>query len=786
MSGPLDAFISVFENAYKTSPARAISLRELANEIRSVKYAQQINRIRDAKNDEERGTLKRLLPAVTLSGVFAPDGKRGDSKPITHSGIVQIDLDDVENPTALRDRLDADPHVLFAPLSASGTGFKVWFCVPADNGTHERAFRAACDYMTKTHGVTPDTAVKNAKALCFVSYDPDAKINENAVPLPLPDEHPEPAAVTGLARGYSTDEALRAFSYLPDTRPEYGPWMTYMTALRDAIGRERAIVELKKKWPEDEASEYEEKIDEYSRVHAGTLFYHARAHGYVDEKPHVIVPSGDVQVRETALNLARILGPKRELFKRSGTVVELNHTANGPELSHINEHHLVTRVERHCMLFAYRAGKDGAAVLKPTKLNPSDAKAILLSREFLDGLPPIALVSNSAIFTHTGEVLGPGYHTALGGVLVTSQGEPETVSEDEAAASLLALLDDFHFATDADRSRALASMLTPALKMGGHISGPIPLDVAEADQSQSGKTYRQKLDRAIYGEQAYLIAQRRGGVGSIDESISAAAISGKPFIAFDNFRGKLDSQILEAAMTWGKPVSVRVPHRGEVSVDMSKVRWQLSSNGVETTPDLANRSVMVRIKKQAAGYVFKTYPEGDLLSHVEARQPYYLGCVFALLRSWLARGRPRTKGVEHDFREWAAVLDWFVQTIFCAAPLMEGHRTAQQRVSNPALTWLRKVCVEVNSDELDRVREYRATDLLELCSRIGLEVPGAKSDDSSMGPTAIGRLMGRLFADKPSQVVEIDQYRVKRRSEEEYDDVQRKTKIAHFYSFSTH
>jgi hypothetical protein len=70
--------------------------------------------------------------------------------------------------------------------------------------------------------------------------------------------------------------------------------------------------------------------------------------------------------------------------------------------------------------------------------------------------------------------------------------------------------------------------------MGGLLGGYAPLDIAEATAPQSGKGYRQKLTHAVYGERAYTVARRQGGVGSIDESLGMALFSGKPFILIDN------------------------------------------------------------------------------------------------------------------------------------------------------------------------------------------------------------------------------------------------------------
>src|SRR5262249_7028655 len=150
---------------------------------------------------------------------------------------------------------------------------------------------------------------------------------------------------------------------------------------------------------------------------------------------------------------------------------------------------------------------------------------------------------------------------------------------------------------------------------------------------------------------------------SLDESLSAALLSGRPFIALDNLRGRLDSKFLEAIVTWPGQVPVRVPHRGETLVDTRGVTFQLSSNGLDATRDAINRASIVRIRKKPKSHSFRSWPEGGLLAHVVARAPYYLGCVFAVVREWVQAGEPQLQpdgSGFHDFREWAGVLNWIV------------------------------------------------------------------------------------------------------------------------------
>jgi hypothetical protein len=298
----------------------------------------------------------------------------------------------------------------------------------------------------------------------------------------------------------------------------------------------------------------------------------------------------------------------------------------------------------------------------------------------------------------------------------------------------------------------------------GFIKGRVPADVAEADQSQSGKTYRQKVLAAIYNEKVSLVTSREGGVGSVDESLNQQLIAGRPFIQFDNFRGRFDSPHLEAFLTAEGSFPCRVPHRGEVTVPPENYFLFLTSNGVNTTRDLANRSNIIRIRKKPSGFAFRKFPEGDLLAHVRARQAYYLGCVFAVIRHWHAEEQPRTDETRHDFREWVQVADWIVQNVFGLGPVMEGHQEAQERVSNPALVWLRSLALAIDETR-DLNREFTATEIHSLCENADITIPGLRDGtDEDKAKRVVGTVMAKLFRD--SDTLHLDGYQVVR--EERY------------------
>lgn len=437
------------------------------------------------------------------------------------------------------------------------------------------------------------------------------------------------------------------------------------------------------------------------------------------------------------------------MFVRSGLVVEMATLPGGRrQLEIVTSSAFRSRIEKYGDVFAWRFSERHGLVLKPTVCLDETAQALLDSEETRSLLPPIANVVDCPVLAEVdGELrtLRAGYNPQNGGVFVTGGAEPPDVPLCEAVNELKGILSEFDFQTPSDRSRAIAALLTPALRLGGHIRGHVPVDVSEADQSQTGKTFRHRLVAAIYNEVPDLIAARKGGVGSVDESFSRALITGKPFIQLDNFRGKLESQLVEAFLTATGVFLARVPHRGEVPVDPTKVLMQMTSNGVQTTRDFANRACVTRIRKRA-GHVFRVFPEGNLLAHIQANQARYLGCVFSVVREWHRRGKPVTDTTEHDFREWARALDWIVQNLFQAAPLLEGHALAQNRVSDVALSFARDVALAVRrTGRLGQT--LAASQIADLCDEFGIEIPGLHPSNEGKAHMRIGKLLGRLFAE---------------------------------------
>ena len=483
--------------------------------------------------------------------------------------------------------------------------------------------------------------------------------------------------------------------------------------------------------------------------------------------PILVLPGGEMTITDSAIKLFQLIAPSKQMFIRGGAVVNLVHRDDGTlALAVLRPSAARSAFEKFARLMAWRQGEHNQQVLKPTNCPQETAEALLLSQEALTMLPRVhGLINCPVIREVDGQpvVAGPGYDEETR-LLITGGQIPPAVPLSEAVPALLALLADFEFQTPGDLARAIASMITPALKAGNFLRGRVPADVAEADQSQSGKTYRQKIIAALYKERVSLVTNRQGGVGSVDESMDQALVAGRPFIQFDNFRGRFDSSHLEAFLTAEGSFECRVPHRGSVTVPPEHYFMFLTSNGVDTTRDFANRSNIIRIRKKPPGYAFQKFPEGDLLAMVRSQQAYYLGCIFAVIRTWHAHGKLTTQETRHDNREWVQLVDWIAQHILGTAPVMEGHQQAQERVSNPFLVWLRRVLLVIaEQDSLNR--PLIASEIASLCEESAIPPPGLRTGtDRDRAAKAIGSIMAKLFRD--SETLELDGFTVTR--EEQY------------------
>jgi hypothetical protein len=145
------------------------------------------------------------------------------------------------------------------------------------------------------------------------------------------------------------------------------------------------------------------------------------------------------------------------------------------------------------------------------------------------------------------------------------------------------------------------------------------------------------------------------------------------------------------------------------------------------TGDLGRRSYITRIKKKAGERWEK---DGKLLEqYVPEHWEFYLGCIFAVIREWLARGKPVDTTASLRFLQWERVLDYIVPHIVGAGLPRPTEELVekQEQMSEPAHDFgsaLWAVVMEGEENDADLPTAYTALALWKIAEANDLEVPG--------------------------------------------------------------
>lgn len=489
-----------------------------------------------------------------------------------------------------------------------------------------------------------------------------------------------------------------------------------------------------------------------------------------ENKPQVVLPGGSTTITATAQAIAEAVAPAARVFSRGGTVWQLREDEHGIcELDQVKPAKARSLFEDYCRFVTTKKDKAGNISYQPAVMSETLARAILESEAFLcrifeiKGMSnvPFPVVGDDRVFRLAGRGYDKETKTLVAGIS-DSIGSDFPVSE--AVSLLKTLYVDFNFMTESDEARCIANLMTPAFRRAGLVGDRVPIEVSEADKSQSGKTLLQQVKAAVYADTPSYVTERRNGVGSTDENFSTALLSGRPFVLLDNFRGKLNLTSLESFLTAASNFECR-GFRKNGSVNPENYFLGLTSNGAEMTTDLANRSCIVRIQKRPSGYEFRDYGDLEFVDFVKSNHAVFLSAVYSILKHWNEEGRPKTDESRHSFYPWARSMDWIVQNYFGLPPLLDGHEDAQERTANPHLTFLRQLVIKLAQQEDFETRRYRASELAEACEE-ELSIPGLarnQETDHDARNMAVGKIMKTVL--KEQDEIELDEVVIRRAKE---------------------
>jgi hypothetical protein len=159
------------------TPADTITIFNAYVFIRDIRFLKNVNELK-AIEDKSAAQIykKNHFDYVTFSGTFST---RKDSNLIKHSGLITIDLDDLDNPQAIKKLLLEDGFLETALLffSPSGNGIKWIVEIDLTKYSHATYFDAISNYLMTAYRLKVDPSGKDVSRACFVPHDKECFIN---------------------------------------------------------------------------------------------------------------------------------------------------------------------------------------------------------------------------------------------------------------------------------------------------------------------------------------------------------------------------------------------------------------------------------------------------------------------------------------------------------------------------------------------------------------------------------------------------------------------------------
>lgn len=178
--------VSIFKNFNEV--VENAKIIEVLNDIKTGKYINVITYLRKSLAEskmEAYERAKKSLPAFTPSASFK--GGRKLEFVTAYTQIVVLDIDKLtkEQLTNAKALAQETPYTYSAFISPSGNGLKIFVKVNSAQENHKEAFIALQKFYEEFLGLPIDKSGKDITRLCFVSYDTDLYLNENATVYPV-------------------------------------------------------------------------------------------------------------------------------------------------------------------------------------------------------------------------------------------------------------------------------------------------------------------------------------------------------------------------------------------------------------------------------------------------------------------------------------------------------------------------------------------------------------------------------------------------------------------------
>lgn len=473
--------------------------------------------------------------------------------------------------------------------------------------------------------------------------------------------------------------------------------------------------------------------------------------------PKVRLPGNGHRIGQTAEDLGRALRDQ-DLFERDGIVLMVNRRGRLAVMTSEKFHSWIED-----FVAPYKLGEHGE---EAASMSDKCAAGVLASEQFIRELRPIRRVANVRlpVLRKDGslELLPEGYDMETQ-VLTRSEMELEDdMCLEKAREIFQQWMVDFPWPiNEAEAARcksvALAAMFAPFLDLMLAPKEPRPAFIFSANSEGAGKTLLCRLAVCpVFGPMRITAPPEGSDSDELTKALNAAAISGEPYLVFDNWRGEIKSSSLEAFITanvWGGRV---LGQSRNFEVEKSCLIY-VTANTARVNADMRRRCLQLSLHVQEAKIEERKYSRAISEEDILSARPQLLGALYAFVKHWDERGRPPGTVNHSSFPRWSAQVGGIVELVMgvhpCTAPAVSADDT---------LADMEKLVGAVMVDGERPTLEFKPAEMMAQSRELGLfawVLDEEPSDDdrqirrerSSFGKI-LARFDGRTFGQKRLEI----------------------------------
>ena len=312
--------------------------------------------------------------------------------------------------------------------------------------------------------------------------------------------------------------------------------------------------------------------------------------------------------------------------------------------------------------------KTGIVEFEYKSISNSLANVMLESYILQDSLPLIERIFTVPIpIIYEGKLTFPkiGYDERFNSW--TLQSAPEISNPEmkltQAKNIIEKILSEFCFQTKQDYVNAIAGLLTPFLRgLFSNFNVRTPVTIYEANRERAGKDYLAGLSGILYEGHAMEESPisnneiRSGGSNEeLRKKIMSAMMAGRKRLHFSNNKGHLNNAVFESVTTSTKH-SDRILGKNQIFTFDNEIDFSLSGNlGMTMTPDLANRSIFVKLFLDIEDANSRKFQNPNLHKWVLDNRNIVLSALYCLVRNWIKNKCPKGDIPFASYPEWAEV-----------------------------------------------------------------------------------------------------------------------------------